>query len=911
MEISRIWVNGIEKPMGFNYEPLIISWLVEDAIGDMQKNVNLTISKDTKFKDVIFNMSGNLDSQGIKVDVNLEPRKRYYISITVESDLGLVTSNQTYFETGKINECWEAQWIGPLDQTIQPTIETEIKLEKEISDARLYISGVGLYEAYLNEKKIGDEILTPFFNNYDSFIQVQTYDITDLLKNENKLKILLGDGWYKGKFGLNGQKNNFGNKNAVIAELIIRYKDGSVEKIISNENWKCYNSSIVSSGIYDGEYIDKTIPIKEYQLTTIDIDKEKLVDRISPKLKIQEKIKVKEIIYSANQETILDFGQNFAGWITFENRLESGRKVHFDFGEILQNGCFYNENYQDAKGGFTYVSDGNREIVRPHFTYYGFRYVKITGFDNVKKEDFTGLSIYSSMERTGFIETGNEKVNKLCSNSLWSLKSNFIDMPTDCPQRSERLGWTGDAQVFTPTASYFMDTRAFYRKFLKDMKTEQNKLGGSIPNYLPAMNDPGGASVWGDAATFIPFYILEKYGCIDEVAQYYPLMKDWVDWLGRKIEKAHGKKYDLNDINFQFGDWLALDGVLPSSFKGGTDEVFIATVYYYASLKIISKIASLMNNDDYLTYSDLAKKVKERILEEYYTPSGRLSVDTQTAYIIALKFSVYRDKNVIINQYKQRIRKDLYKLKSGFVGTTIYCQVLAENGLIDLAYELLLNEEYPGWIYAINLGATTIWERWNSVLPDGLMNPVGMNSLNHYSYGSIVEFLFKYSAGIKSKVYGFKNIILKPMPNINLKKMNCCYNSLAGKIVSNWKILDDGKISFHFEIPFNTKAIIFLPYTSSKPIEVKSGIYDYVYTPDVNLLSPYNNDTRISIIKKNKEVYDKLLELDQNLKTFIMNADEEQINYSINELSNMFYTGITKETACRTQDFLMNVRIKN
>lgn len=909
MKIARIWVNGIERPIGFNYDPLIISWQVDDGIGEMQKNVILKISDDIYFENVVFKISGNLDCQGVKIDINLKPRKKYYINITVESDSGIKANAQSYFETGKMSESWDAQWIGPLDQSIHPVISTKVKKKKEISAARLYISGVGLYEAYLNERKIGEEVLTPFVNNYDSFIQVQTYDLTNLLKQENKIEILLGDGWYKGKFGLNGQKNNFGYQNAVILELIICYKDGSSEKIISDEKWQCHNSSIISSGIYDGEYIDKTTPIKEYPLTTINIDKSKLVDRISPKLKIQEQLEVKEIIHSTNQEIILDFGQNFAGWIEFENKLPAGKKIHFDFGEILQNGCFYNENYRGARGGFTYVSNGKKELVRPHFTYYGFRYVKVSGFDDIQKDDVIGLAIYSSMEQTGYIETDNEKINQLCSNSLWGLKSNFIDMPTDCPQRDERLGWTGDAQVFTPTASYFMDTRAFYRKFLIDMKTEQDKLGGSIPSYLPAMGEPGGASIWGDAATFIPFYLFEKYGSIDEVAQYYSLMKDWVDWLGREIEKKHGEKYELNDVNFQFGDWLALDGVLPSSFKGGTDDIFISSVYYYASLKIVYKIGKLMHKDEYLLYQRLAEKVRERILEEYYTPSGRLSVDTQTAYILALKFSIYRNKNVIIDQYKQRIKKDLYKLKSGFAGTPIYCQVLAENDMIDLAYELLLNEEYPGWLYAINLGATTIWERWNSVLPDGSMNPAGMNSLNHYSYGSVVEFLFKYSAGIKSEDYGFKNIVLQPMPNVYLKEMNCSYNAIVGKIVSNWKILDDGRIILHFEIPFNTKAKIILPYTSSKLIEVNSGIYDYIYTPNVNLLSPYTNDTRISIIKKNKKVFDQLLDIDDKLKNFIINADEEQMNFSIKELSNLFYTGITKEIACKTQEFLSSVKL--
>lgn len=910
LKIANIWINGLTEPIGFHLSSLIISWRIQGGLGENQKKATLEVATDEQFDNLVYFNEGNLDSAGVKVQLKLKPRTRYFVKVMVIASNNQQVEKVSKFETGKLNEPWVAKWLSYQGaQEYHPLFKKNFQIKKQVKDAKLYICGLGLYEAQLNDGKIGDEVLTPFLNDYESFLQVQTYDVTEKLQADNQLSVLLGNGWYKGRFGLDSEENIFGDRFALLAELIISYADGSIEKIVTDNSWQCSSSYVIASGIYDGEHIDKNESIKDLQVEYLDLGYEKLLDRISPKLRIQEEMPVKEVICTPKNEIILDFGQNFAGWLTFEDHFNKGQKVLFEFGEILQDGSFYNDNYKTATGGFSYVSDGNMTVVHPHFTYFGFRYVRVTGWNSITSADIKGLAIYSDLERTGYMETGNQKINQLYSNTLWGIKSNFVDMPTDCPQRDERLGWTGDAQAFAPTASYYYDTRAFYHKFLYDLTCEQKKLNGSIPEYLPALGSGHGASVWGDAATFIPYELLKKYGCIDEVSEYYQLMKNWVDRTGDDIKAVHGNRDALNDCHFELGDWLALDGVLPTSFKGGTDDVFIASVYYCESLRMVSEVAGLMNKQvEQEYYQQHAKNVKQTILTEYFTQTGRLSVDTQAGYLIALKFHIYTDKEVIIKQLRTRLKKDLYRIKTGFVGTPLFCQTLAENGLSDLAYEILLQEGFPGWLYAIDLGATTIWERWNSVLPDGKMNPMGMNSLNHYSYGSVVEFLYKYAAGIQSKGYGFKEFTLAPIPNSSLRFMNVSYNSLFGKIVSNWRILPTGEINCYFEVPFNTKATICLPYSEQEPFLVSSGKYEYTYHPIKNLVNPYDEHTRISMIKNNPAVFEHLQELDPSLAQFFAHANEEQLDYSLFELSNLFYTGVSKAAVEQAKDYLAKIK---
>ncbi|PTQ85422.1 alpha-L-rhamnosidase [Trichococcus patagoniensis] len=899
-----IKINGLTEPKGYQFEPLLVSWIVTDAIGKSQKKTEVTVAKDADFEEVVWVKAGALVATGTKVDLDLRPRTQYFVKITVEDEIGNLGEGITHFETGKMDEAWEAQWIGtPAGYPYHPILSTDFAAEKPVKKAMLYMSGVGLYETYLNGEKVTDEVLTPFLNDYRSLIQAQTYDVTGLVQETNDFEILLGNGWYKGRYGLESQTDYFGDQFAAIAELHLMFEDGSTQVVKTDEEWQYRASNILASGIYDGETIDelhwnaKANPLQP--VVEVAIDQSKLQDRISPPLLIQEEVEVAQILTSPAGETILDMGQNFAGWLSFEADFPAGTKIHLEFGEILQNGNFYNENYGTATDGFTFVSDGRKKMVMPHFTYFGFRYVRVSGWvGEIKSELFKGLAIYSDLQQTGFIETGHEKLNRLYQNTLWSQKSNFLDMPTDCPQRAERLGWTGDAQVYAPTASYHMDTRAFYRKFLIDMRQEQLKMDGSIPNYMPSMGSNGGAAIWGDAATIIPMTLVQMYGESEELALHYPLMKDWVEWNIRQVTQHKGAAAGLVDFGFQFGDWLGLDGATPSSFKGGTDDAYIATVYYCHSLELLAEAAELLGKEaDARKYRELADQVRAVILHEYFTPAGRLSVDTQAAYIVALKFGIYRDKAMLLQQFNSRLKKDLYQIKCGFAGAPLLCQVLAENGLVELAYEFLLTEDYPGWLYAVNQGATTIWERWNSVLADGSMNPAGMNSLNHYSYGSVMEFVYQSVVGISPAGYGFSKVRLAPELHAQLKFVKGRYESTAGTYVSEWEILEDGQVHCHFEVPFDGTATIVLPNSNEEEKVVGAGVYDYTYWPTRDFRYLYDEHTRMSKVMRDDEAFAAVREAAPRIGEFLDRADKAQQNMTLKELSGLFYTGISAEMA--------------
>lgn len=861
MKLTRLKINGIPTPLGYYLDAPMLSWNVEDALGKHQKEVQIKVATDATFEHSVFEAFGSeLSCTGSSLNFKPNPRTRYYVQLQVTDDANDSAVAQTWFETGKSTETWVANWITPQNEdSFHPVFNKTFSVSntnnsKQITSARLYICGLGVYESYLNGKKIGNEFLTPYLNDYRFAIQAQTYDVTDMLNSDiNQLEIFVGNGWYKGRFGQTDK--TYGNRFALIAELHIHYNDGTSDVIKTDDSWTYRGSDIDDSGIYDGEILNRlkwhNTENSPKSVAFIDIDKALLTDRHSLPVTVKETLSVKEIIHTPSGETVLDMGQNFSGWLVFHNHQPMGTKLHFEFGEVLQNGNFYNDNYRSAKGGFTYISNGNSELVRPHFTYFGFRYVKISGWTGeLKKEDFIGWVLYSDLEQTGFLHTEHPKINQLISNCMWGQKSNFLDMPTDCPQRDERLGWTADAQVFSPTATYNMDTRAFYQKYLWDMRLIQEKMNGAIPAYLPQADGMCPVcSVWGDAATFIPYTLWNFYHNTADMISLYPLMKDWVDYIAGEMQTHYGKPYGIWDFTFHFGDWLALDGPNEQSVKGATSDGYLATVYYYKSTTIVAEIAEEIGNaKDANYYRQLASKIKEVLLYEYFTPAGHLSVNTQAGYIVALKFGIYRDKETTITDFLELLELQQYKIKCGFVGAPLLCQVLSECGHPELAYRFLLQEGFPSWLYAVNLGATTIWERWNSLLEDGSISGTGMNSLNHYSYGSVIEFIYAWSAGLRPAKSGFQHVWIAPNPNIHFGRLDCSYISPVGKYIVNWKIKKDGLLSVHIEVPFNCTAEIILPESGKEPFLVSAGIYDFEYMPLHDYRLKFNEDSLLSEI---------------------------------------------------------------
>ncbi len=907
MRIVKLKTNGIENPLGFQLGKVRLSWITEDTNSKMQAFAQVQISLEDSFENVIYDSGkrDDIDSLAFVPSITLKPRTRYFWRVTVWGDNGdIAVSEIAFFETAKMEENWTGLWItSSFDKEKHPLIRKKFSLPSDIKSARVYICGLGLYEFEINGNKASDEYFAPGFNAYDFWIQYQTYDITRLLKKgDNCIAFMLGNGMYKGRFGFDGGYINlYGDKFALLCEIHVTLKDGTVIVIGTDNSWRCTESPVKFSGIYDGEIYDSNGEIEGWSseyiddttwnaVNLIDLGYEKLKPRLSLPVKIKEEIRPIKIIHTKKGETILDMGQNMTGWIRFKTKAKKDTELLLEFCEILQDGCFYRDNLRTAKAEFRYICNGDCKIIQPHFTYYGFRYVKLSGFDeNIEIEDFTGCVIYSDLNITGNIETSNSLVNRLFKNALWGQKGNFLDVPTDCPQRDERMGWTGDAQVFSSTACFNMYSPAFYNKYMFDLREEQKRLGGSVPFVVPSIkpqNPSGiingnGSTAWGDAATIIPWNLYLHYGDKQQLEQQFETMKGWVDYIKGVDEATGGNR--LWTVGFHFADWLALDGKDPSDLIGGTDKYYIASAYYCYSAALVSKAAKVLGNSKIeKEYRKLSEEIRQAILNEYFTPNGRCSISTQTAMIVALYMNLVPDKHRerIINELRQKLEHDNMHLTTGFVGTSYFCRVLSDNGANDYAYKLLLNDDYPSWLYAVKLGATTIWERWNSVLPDGSIGDTGMNSLNHYAYGSIAEWMYRNMCGINpvEDVPGFRKIKLAPKPHGSLKYAKAEFYSPCGLIKSSWELQDDGRLSFQFEVPFNTEAQLILPDAAIGKICV-NGIQ--------------LNESKIVRIEKNNDV---ICELTSGKYSFeYMPSKDYRYIYSLNnKLSELIENGETK-----------------
>ena len=486
------------------------------------------------------------------------------------------------------------------------------------------------------------------------------------------------------------------------------------------------------------------------------------------------------------------------------------------YGEILQDGCFYTDNLRTARQTFTYICDGQEAWARPHFTFFGFRYIQLEGFgEEIDLHDFVGCVLYSDMEQTAFIRTASDKVNRLCENALWGQRGNFVDVPTDCPQRDERMGWTGDAQVFCATACYQMSSAAFYAKFMRDMAFEQRERGGGVPHVVPSFGMQGSpACAWADAGSIIPWTVYQFFGDTALLREQYDNMKLWVEWIHR-VDHETGD-HRLWQAGFHFADWLALDAAFPASCTGGTDPDFIASAFYLYSTRLTRKAAAILGYaPDAARYAALEQEILAAIRQTYRAPKGGLTVNTQTAHILSLFLGLMPESDTpILKAALDRLFENARnELRTGFVGTAYLCSVLTQAGFNHLAYTLFLNENYPGWLYEVNMGATTVWERWNSVMPDGHMSSTGMNSLNHYAYGAVMEWVCRDAAGLApvEDAPGFRKALMHPHPDTRLGEIDFSYESAMGRYRTHWKTVDETTFDWELEVPFGAQAEAVLP----------------------------------------------------------------------------------------------------
>lgn len=829
MKITNCRVNHLTAPLGYWMEKPVFTWNVEEAQGKRQEKARLMVCRGGET--VADTGWAQLDSLGTPVDMDLAPRTRYTWKVTVRTDAGEeAESPENWFETGKGEEGWSAKWIGE-NKERHPLFSKHIVPAKSVKAARLYICGLGLYEAYFvpgkedpdrarsiealrAERKIGDELLAPYCNNYNEWVQYQTFDVTEQMREEGDLCVLLGNGWYFGRFGFNDRdgKPYYGKGRKLIAELRLTYEDGAEEMIGTDESWQVSYSNIFFSNIYDGEQMDDTLePVAVTAACEAEPPKGALMARRSLPVKALEELAAAELIHTPAGETVVDLGQNIAGSFRLRVCEPKGRKIRVQVGEVLQQGCFYRDNLRSAKAEYIYISDGKEHILQPWFTFYGYRYAKVEGVENLKAEDFTGLAMYSDLPKSGWLETGNELVNRLILNTEWGQKGNFLDVPTDCPQRDERMGWTGDAEVFSPTACYQMDSYAFFAKYLYDMATEQKNKDGAVPDVIPSFGHQGISCAWGDAACVIPWVTYRFYGDKSILESQFDSMKGWVDYIYGLEQKDQGWRK-----HFHYGDWLALDG--PGGIDGvmgATENAFIALVYLRYSAQLTARAAAVLGKtQEEARYNGLADEILGEIRHEYFAPSGRCCLDTQTALLLSLRHGLTVDREETANRLRKKFEENNGKLQTGFVGTPILGEELTKAGLTELAYGLLLNEEYPGWLYEVKLGATTIWERWNSMLEDGSVSSTGMNSFNHYSYGSIVEWMYAYVAGLcqaKDSV-GFRHVSVAPVVDYRLGQVDASYQSAMGLWKTSWKAVDDCHLEIQVTVPFGCLADLTLPY---------------------------------------------------------------------------------------------------
>lgn len=921
MEIYDCKVNHLTNPLGFHMTRTVFSWKVKAARGKKQTEARIQAARDRNMKEIIADTGwdADLDSLGHKMEMELRPRARCYWTVSVRSDAGEeAVSEVQWFETGKREEPWIGKWITcNSTEKRHPYFEKEILPKKAVKKARLYMCGLGLYEAFYRGERIGREYLTPYSNDYNEWVQYQTYDVTMQMQESGKLSVLLGNGWYKARFGFHAHEDIgfYGNEWKLIAELRLEYEDGMEEVIGTDEDWKVRRSRITFSNLYDGEWKDDTLeemPIESVWLC--EAPKGGLTDRMSLPVTMHEVFTPIELIHTPAGEQVFDLGQEITGVFTLRVHEPKGTKIHIQTGEILQQGNFYNANLRTAKSEYIYISDGEEHVLIPHFTFYGYRYVKVQGISDLKREDFRGIALYSNLERKGSIRTGHELVNRLIENVRWGLKGNFLDVPTDCPQRDERMGWTGDAQVFSATATYLKDTYAFYAKYLYDMEKEQSVLDGKVPDVIPSAGIDSTACVWGDASCIIPWNLYLFYGDKSILKDQFNSMKSWVDYIRRIDGDNHGWRYV-----FHYGDWLALDNLNQTAEQvmGGTDEEFIANLYYAISAQLVANAAQILGKEmEEKEYRKLSEEQFEIVKKEYYSVTGRCCIKTQTALLLTLKYHLSDNEELVKSQLRKLFDDNGGKLRTGFVGTPLMCNILSDYGMDDIAYGLLLNEEYPGWLAEVKLGATTVWERWNSLLPDGTISGISMNSMNHYSYGAIVEWMFRYVAGINTidSAPGLRCVSLQPVLNCELGMADASYDSACGIYHCAWRLIDPMHVELEVSVPFGGKAELHLPLASESVMQEKSnpmfadvqdrvcileaGAYRVSYELTQSLKKEYSMDSTWQELCCNPEIARYLRE------ELEINVPQQYMNRTVKELAMTFASETADGKLERLEKFL-------
>lgn len=739
-------------------------------------------------------------------------------------------------ETGLLEASdWEALLVGPVDDSIaSPLVRGTFEIrDAAIRRARIYATAHGVYELELNGVRVGDQELAPGWTAYESRLRYQTYDVTDLVApGANGVGAWLGDGWWRGHLGWDGRKDLYGSRLGVLVQLEIEYADGERQVVASGPDWAAADGPIRSSDLYNGEDFDARLLDPSWSEAAADLggwepvavrelDVTALVAPDGPPVRCVESLAVREVITSRSGKTILDFGQNLVGRLRIRVTGSAGDVITLRHAEVLEHGELATGPLRAAKATDTYTLAGDGEQTwAPRFTFHGFRYAEITGWPgDLDPTAVTAEVLHSDMERTGWFAASDPLVDRLHQNVVWGMRGNFVDVPTDCPQRDERLGWTGDLQVFAPTAEYLFDSAGFLTSWLKDLAAEQQRHGGTTM-VVPAITTgyQGPMAGWADAATVVPWTLYRAYGDLEVLRTQFGSMAAWVD----EVAAAAGEDR-VWSAGFQFGDWLDPTAPAGRPEAAQTYSEIVATAYFARSARIVADAAAVLGrHEEAARYGGLADEVSSAFHREYVSRSGRVLSDSATAYALALQFDLIADpaeRTRAADRLAEIVRGNGYKISTGFIGTPLICDALSANGHADAAYRLLLQTENPSWLYSVKMGATTIWERWDSLLPDGTVNPSGMTSFNHYAFGAVADWMHRVVAGLAPAEPGYRRLRIAPQPpRRGLTEASARLRTPYGDASTAW-VLEDGEIRVTVTVPVGATAEVVLPSGSTHEVE--------------------------------------------------------------------------------------------
>ena len=775
---------------------------------------------------------------------------------------------------------WSARFVTPdgEEDTTRPQpcplLRREFDVRAGVTRARLYVTALGVYEVQLNGDTVGDHVLDPGWTSYDHRLRYQTFDVTDLLREgRNAIGGILGDGWHRGRLGFDGGRRNiYGDRLALLAQLEIDYVDGTTERIVTDETWHAAIGPILASDLYDGETYDARMERPGWSapgyddcdwvgVRQLDRDLSTLVAPAGPPVCRTELLAPVAITISPTGHTIVDFGQNLVGRLRLTVCGEAGQTVILRHAEVLENGELCTRPLRTAQATDRYTLRGDEvETWEPRFTFHGFRYAEVEGWPGtLKTEDLCAVVCHSDMERTGWFECSDPLINRFHENVVWSMRGNFFDIPTDCPQRDERLGWTGDINVFAPTACFLYDCAGFLSSWLADLAAEQTAVGAVpfvVPNVLTMPSIP--AAAWGDAAVLVPWVLYQRYDDTGILAAQFESMRAWVDLVATLTGEGR-----LWDKGFQFGDWL--DPSAPPDKPGDarTDPHVVATAYFARSADLLGQAAGVLGRtEEKAHYLRLAAQVRDAFNAEYVTPAGRVISDSETACALALQFGLL--KNVEQRRHAGErlvalVRESGYHISTGFVGTPLVCDALCSVGKVDAAFHLLTQRECPSWLYPVTMGATTIWERWDSLRPDGSVNPGKMTSFNHYALGAVADWLHRRVGGLAPAAAGYRQLDVRPRPGGGLTHARAQHITPYGLAECAWAI-EAGRIEVVVVVPPNATASITLPGDDAKPIEVGSGTHRWSYAYRVERIRhPRSLDSMISEFIDDPEAWTAVL----------------------------------------------------